>query len=73
MIDIHCHILPGLDDGPSNMKRAIDMALAAVRSGTSLIIATPHFKNGVFEVSPGMVNNSVKAFAGVLEEKKNCP
>lgn len=70
MIDIHCHILPGLDDGPSKMKSSVNMAQAAVRSGTSTIIATPHFKNGVFEVSPEMVNNSVKVFAGVLEEKK---
>ena len=70
MIDIHCHILPGLDDGPSNMEKAVDMALAAVRSGTSRIIASPHFKNGVFEVSPAMVRASVKMFTRVLEKKK---
>lgn len=70
MIDIHCHILPGLDDGPSNMDKAVDMALAAVRAGTSRIIATPHFKNGVFEVSRDMVSASVKMFNRVLEEKK---
>ncbi|WP_020589311.1 tyrosine-protein phosphatase [Desulfobacter curvatus] len=70
MIDIHCHILPDLDDGPSNMEKAVDMALLAVRSGTTQIIATPHFKNGVFEVSSEMVIDSVKMFTRVLEEKK---
>ena len=70
MIDIHCHILPGLDDGPSNMDKAVAMALAAVRSGTSRIIATPHFNNGVFDVSKEMVKASVGVFTGVLEEKK---
>lgn len=70
MIDIHCHILPGLDDGPSNMEKAVDMALAAVKSGTTRIIATPHFKNGVFKVSPQMVNASVKMFTRVLGKKK---
>ncbi|MCG8553312.1 MAG: hypothetical protein MI799_23145 [Desulfobacterales bacterium] len=70
MIDIHCHILPGLDDGPSNMKRAVDMALCAVRSGTSRIIATPHFKNGVFKVSPEMVTASVEMFTRELKEKR---
>lgn len=70
MIDIHCHILPCLDDGPSNMEKAVDMALAAVRSGTSQIIATPHFKNGTFEVSKEMVSSSIKMFTRVLEEKK---
>ena len=70
MIDIHCHILPGLDDGPSNMDKAVAMALAAVLSGTSRIIATPHFNDGVFEVTPKMVKASVGVFTGVLEEKK---
>jgi len=70
MIDIHCHILPGLDDGPPNMGKAVDMAWAAVRSGTSRIIATPHFKNGIYEVSPQMVNAAVNKFTRVLEEKK---
>ena len=70
MIDIHCHILPGLDDGPSNLEKAVDMALAAVRSGTSRIIATPHFNNGVYEVNTDMVNASVKMFNRVLEKRK---
>ena len=70
MIDIHCHILPGIDDGPSNMDKAVGMALAAVRAGTSRIIATPHFKNGVFEVSKEMVTASVKMFNKVLEDKE---
>lgn len=70
MIDIHCHILPGIDDGPSNMDKAVAMALAAVRSGTSRIIATPHFNNGVFEVDKEMVKSSVGFFTWVLEEKK---
>ena len=70
MIDIHCHILPGLDDGPSTMDKAVAMALAAVSSGTTRIVATPHFKNGVFEVGPEMVKASIAVFTGVLEEKK---
>ena len=70
MIDIHCHILPGLDDGPSNMERSVEMSLLAVRSGTSHIIATPHFKNGVFEVNSEVVTASVQMFTRVLKEKK---
>lgn len=42
MIDIHCHILPGLDDGAGNMSDAIEMAQLAVSSGIKGIIATPH-------------------------------
>lgn len=42
MIDIHCHILPGLDDGAGNMSDAVEMAELAASSGIKSIIATPH-------------------------------
>lgn len=42
MIDIHCHILPGLDDGSDNIEESVRMARLAVDGGTRAIIATPH-------------------------------
>jgi protein-tyrosine phosphatase len=42
MIDIHCHILPGLDDGPESFEMAAAMAEMAVADGVTHIIATPH-------------------------------
>ena len=42
MIDIHCHILPGFDDGSDNFEESVRMARLAVEGGTSAIIATPH-------------------------------
>lgn len=44
MIDIHCHILPDLDDGASTMEEALEMARIAAESGVTDIIATPHFR-----------------------------
>lgn len=44
MIDIHCHILPGLDDGSADMDESLAMAQIAAASGTRGIIATPHFR-----------------------------
>jgi protein-tyrosine phosphatase len=49
MIDIHCHILPGVDDGAKDIEASIDMALAAVKQGIHTIIATPHHKNNTYE------------------------
>ena len=44
MVDIHCHILPGVDDGAWNMEAAADMARIARDCGVKKIITTPHFK-----------------------------
>lgn len=41
-VDIHCHILPGIDDGASDIKISLGMADMAVRDGITTIIATPH-------------------------------
>ena len=42
MFDIHCHILPGVDDGSGNLNDSVEMAQLAAESGTEGIIATPH-------------------------------
>ena len=44
MIDLHCHILPGLDDGPSNADFGVAMARAAVDAGIHVAVATPHVR-----------------------------
>ncbi len=42
MIDIHCHILPGIDDGASDVEESLKMARFAQEDGVKTIIATPH-------------------------------
>ncbi len=42
MIDIHCHILPGIDDGSESYDESIEMAKASAAEGVSTIVATPH-------------------------------
>jgi len=42
MIDIHNHILPGIDDGPSDWEEALALARNAVANGISTVVATPH-------------------------------
>jgi protein-tyrosine phosphatase len=48
MIDLHCHILPGLDDGPKTMDESVEMAKAAIDDGTTHIVATPHSSTEYF-------------------------
>lgn len=42
MLDLHNHILPGVDDGPSTMEESVEMARMAYYDGTQTIVATPH-------------------------------
>lgn len=48
MIDIHCHILPGLDDGAHDVRESLEMARFAAREGIVKMIATPHHQNGKY-------------------------
>jgi len=45
MIDIHSHILPGVDDGAKTLEEALAMAWLAVEGGTTIVFATPHVSN----------------------------
>lgn len=50
MIDLHCHILHGLDDGPADIDETVAMCRLAARDGITDIVATPHCLNGVHDV-----------------------
>lgn len=52
-IDMHCHIIPGVDDGASNIEESIEMLKTAYKEGIRYIVATPHFhpKRGEAELS----------------------
>lgn len=69
MIDIHCHILSGLDDGPSNLDFSLAMARAAVDSGTQMMVATPHIRAD-FEVNPHEIEPRVDALNERLEKDR---
>jgi len=42
MIDLHSHVLPGIDDGPETIEDSVELARAAVAAGTRTLVATPH-------------------------------
>ena len=67
MIDIHSHILPGLDDGPRTLDESVAMLRIAARCGTTDIVATPH-ANLDFAFRPELIRerlDQVRAASGV--------
>ncbi len=61
MIDLHCHILYGLDDGPETLAESLDMCRMGYRDGIRTMVATPHTLNGVYR------NDRSTILAGVQE------
>ncbi|MFK3936227.1 tyrosine-protein phosphatase [Alkalihalobacillus sp. NPDC078783] len=67
MIDCHCHILPGLDDGAKSLAHSIEMARTAVDEGITTIIATPHHENPYFNSTSEQMLNGVQELNRALE------
>jgi protein-tyrosine phosphatase len=72
MIDIHCHILPGVDDGPDQLDESLKMLKEAAAQGITTICATPHvdgWANGRTEM---MLNNRLNELRAAAA-KHNIP
>lgn len=72
MIDVHCHILPLVDDGPSSIEHALKLAEQAVEEGITRIVATPHLYHPQFETEDVDVRLTVSEF-NVLLNQRNIP
>jgi protein-tyrosine phosphatase len=59
VIDLHCHILPGLDDGPVNFDFSVAMARAAAEAGIDVVVATPHIRSD-YQVDPDQIATGVR-------------
>lgn len=55
LFDIHCHIIPGVDDGSENIEESIKMLNMEYEEGVRTIIATPHFRAKMFETSSATI------------------
>jgi protein-tyrosine phosphatase len=69
MIDLHCHLLPGIDDGPATLDDALALARALVADGVRHVVATPHIFPGRYENKRSGIAHAHAAFAQVLAQQ----
>ena len=62
MIDLHCHMLPGIDDGPTELSVSLAMARCAVADGITFTACTPHIYPGLYENNRAGIEAAVEAF-----------
>lgn len=70
LVDLHCHILPGIDDGAKDLDTSIDMCRIAAKDGINCIIATPHFIQGAINNNSKIVKQKVEMLKNALKKKK---
>jgi len=68
MIDLHCHILPGIDDGPTDLSVSLAMARCAVDDGIRITACTPHIYPGLYENHAEGIRSAIAAFRLALAE-----
>jgi protein-tyrosine phosphatase len=69
-VDIHCHLLPGIDDGASSWEEALAMAKMAVADGIGTIIATPHQLGNHVKNSGETIRAAAAEFQRLLEQRR---
>lgn len=68
MIDLHCHLLPGIDDGPKTMEQALAMARFAVEQGIVHCVLTPHIHPGCYDNTAQSIQLVFDAFKRALND-----
>lgn len=70
IIDLHCHVLPGVDDGSSSMEESMEMLRIAACEGIVKMIATPHYKAGRKNVSVDGITRRIEQLQQCIDEEQ---
>lgn len=68
MIDLHCHLLPWIDDGAADLEMALEMARIASADGIRTVVCTPHIYPGLYENSATGIRIAVSRMQSALAE-----
>lgn len=68
MIDIHCHLLPGLDDGAVDLAMSLQMARTLISDGVEAVICTPHILPGLYHNRGVQIQSAVASLRARLAD-----
>lgn len=68
MIDLHCHLLPGIDDGAPDVETALEMARIAVADGVTTTACTPHIYPGLYDNAGPDIRRRVTDLQQILDD-----
>ncbi|MBI2893502.1 MAG: protein tyrosine phosphatase [Deltaproteobacteria bacterium] len=66
-VDLHCHLLPGIDDGVSTLEEGVELARGLGRLGFGTVVATPHVRSGYWENTVESIGPALAALRGALD------
>ncbi|MEP2944092.1 MAG: CpsB/CapC family capsule biosynthesis tyrosine phosphatase [Hyphomicrobiales bacterium] len=69
MIDLHSHILHGIDDGAKDIEMSVQMAKMAVADGTTYIACTPHIMPGIYDNNADIIRQKISELKAALDEQ----
>jgi protein-tyrosine phosphatase len=69
MIDLHCHILPGIDDGASDITVSLAMARASVADGVTVVACTPHILPGLYQNSGPQIRQATQQLQHEIDQE----
>lgn len=70
MVDLHCHLLPGIDDGPETLEDALRLARHAVASGIEKSVVTPHILPDRYDNTLPEIREATARFRAELAERR---
>ena len=69
MIDLHSHILHGIDDGAKDIEMSVEMARMAVADGTTHIACTPHIMPGIYDNDTSIIQQKMSELEEALKQQ----